>query len=121
LKTCLELRALVLAAALLAAAMAGAQVRVGGTIRAKPLAPASEKPATFDGTVVHADAASIVVRSRANPRMIRTFSYSPEVRARIEQMLERGEDYQFGERVRIRYRPGQNVALGIRGKASKPR
>jgi hypothetical protein len=116
-----ELRALLLAAALAAPALIAAQVRVGAPIRAKTPAAARQKPLRFDGAVVRADAAAMVVRSRSDPRMIRTFSYSPEVRARIEKMLERGRGYQFGDRVRIRYRPGQDVALAIQGKATKSR
>jgi len=112
---------LLLAASLAAAPLVRAQVRVGAPVRAEPLKPPEQPVATFAGTVIHADAAGIVVRSRSNLRVIRTFSYSPAVRAKMDKILARGENYQFDDRVSIRYHPGEQVALEIRGKPSKPR
>ncbi len=109
---------MVLAAAFAAATIAAAQVRLAAPVRVKA---ARGKLVEFDGTVVRADAAVIVVRGRSDPRVIRTFSYSPKLRAKIEKMLEGARGYQFGDPVRIRYRSGEDVALGIRGKPSKPR
>jgi hypothetical protein len=118
---CPELRALFLAACLAAPPAALAQVRVAAPVRARLIKPPAKPTALFKGEVVHADAASIVVRSRSNPRVIRTFSYSPRVRAKMEKLLGRGENYRWGDRVGVRYHPGEDVALEIRGKPSKPR
>jgi hypothetical protein len=118
---CPELRALFLAASLAAAPAALGQVRVAAPVRARIIKPPAKPTAVFKGEVVRADAADIVVRSSSNPRVIRTFSYSPGVRAKIGKLLGRGENYHWGDRVGIRYHPGEDIALEIRGKPSQPR
>jgi hypothetical protein len=74
----------------------------------------------LNAEVVRADRNSIVVRERANPRAIHTFSYSPPIKASMEQIADRGTGFQPGDLVKILYQPGQTVALKIRGKPSKP-
>ncbi len=68
--------------------------------------------------VVRADANSMVVREQANGMMIHTFTYTPEVQAQMEKLLDQG-GYQYGDKVRILYQQGQTVALRVRGKPSK--
>lgn len=81
--------------------------------------PRKPKPALFRGEVVRFDSAAIVVRDRKNPVVIRTFTYSPALRKKVEKQLETG-GYPYGERVKIRYEPGTRVALRISGKPPKP-
>jgi len=69
--------------------------------------------------VLRFNSVAITVGSLQDPRIIHTFTYSPAVRKKVEKMLETG-GYQYGDRVKIRYRPGSSVALAISGKPSKP-
>lgn len=108
----------VLSAALLALpAAATAQVQVGDSIRIKPKSP-QVKTDTFKGEVIHSDAQRIVVRSRENPRLVRTFTYAPGLKAKMGKLHERG-GFQYGDKVEIRHEPGRDVALRIKGKPSK--
>lgn len=89
----------------------------------KPIVVKTAKPKTkrevFKGEVLNATVASITVRSRDNERVIRSFTYSPEVRDRMQQIIDKG-GYQYGDKVEIETDPGSNVALHIKGKPSKP-
>lgn len=69
--------------------------------------------------VVHADANSIIVREQANGMAIHTFNFAPELRDKMQAMLDKG-GFQYGDKVSILYMPGQTVALRIVGKPSKP-
>ena len=109
--------ALLVAAALLAAAAPlCAQVDTSKPITVKTVKPKLER---FQGEVVQASAISITVRSRENERVVRSFSYSPELREKMQRVLE-GGGYQYGDKVDIRYEAGSDVALRIKGKPSKP-
>lgn len=68
--------------------------------------------------VIHADANSMVVREQDNGMMIHTFTYTPEVQAQMQKLLDAG-GYQYGDKVKILYQQGQTVALKLRGKPSK--
>jgi ribosomal protein S17 len=108
----------VLSAVLLAfPAAAAAQVQVGDSIRIKPRAP-QVKTDTFKGEVIHSNAQRIVVRSRENPRIVRTFTYAPTLKTKMERLHESG-GFQYGDKVEIRHEPGRDVALRIKGKPSK--
>lgn len=89
----------------------------------KPIVVKTTKPKTkreiFKGDVLNATAAAITVRNRENERQVRTFTYSPEVRDRMQKIIEKG-GYQYGDKVVIETDPGSNVALAIKGKPSKP-
>ena len=63
---------------------------------------------------------TIQVRSLNNQRDIRTFSYSAGIRDQMRAIYNRG-GYQYGDKVEIRYQPGSEIALKIKGKPSKPR
>ena len=113
-----SIRALFLAAlvVLAAAAAAHAQVDTSKPIVIKELKP---KRVTFRGEVMHATPAEITVRSRENERVLKTFTYSPQVRDHMQRIIERG-GYQYGDKVEIQHEAGGNVALRIKGKPSKP-
>jgi len=69
--------------------------------------------------VIHADARSIIVREQGNERMIHTFTYSDNLKTRMQQIEDSG-GYQYGDKVKILYQQGQTVALKIHGHPSKP-
>ena len=69
--------------------------------------------------VVHADSNSIIVREQQNEMAIHTFNFSPEMRDRMQAILDQG-GFQYGDKISILYMLGQTVALRIHGKPSKP-
>jgi hypothetical protein len=69
--------------------------------------------------VIRADSYTIIVREQGNGLMIHTFTFGPEIKVRMQTILDRG-GYQYGDKVSILCAPGQNVALRISGKPSKP-
>jgi hypothetical protein len=69
--------------------------------------------------VVRADSNSIIVREKKNEMAIHTFNFSPEMRDKMQAILDRG-GFQYGDKVSILFMPGQTVALRIHGKPSKP-
>ncbi len=113
----IRIRVVLLAAALVAsAALCGAQLDTGKPIPVKTLKP---KVIRFQGEVMQASPAAITVRSRENERLIRTFTYSPKVRERMQKILDHG-GYQYGDKVEVQYEAGSDVALQIKGKPSRP-
>jgi len=78
------------------------------------------KRVKFTGYVQHMNNAQITVRSKDNELAIRTFTYSPEVRERIQEVLDLG-GFQYGDKVTIEYEAGKDVALKIKGKMSPSR
>jgi hypothetical protein len=68
--------------------------------------------------VVHADRNSIVVREQANLVAVHTFTYSNQLKTRMEAIADQG-GFQAGDKVKIQYLPGQSVALKVHGKPSK--
>lgn len=114
--------AIVLAGAALCAAAvvpSRAQVHIGSLIKAKPLHTKKPKMPTAAFEVLHMTRTSIQVRSVAHPLEIHTFTYSTAIRPKMQKLLNRG-GYQYGDIVRIEYKPGAEVALKIKGKPSKP-
>ena len=75
--------------------------------------------AWLKGEVILASANSIVVREQANELVIHSFSFSPELKDKMQAVLDKG-GYQYGDKVNILYQTGQTVALRIHGKPSKP-
>lgn len=90
-----------------AAFSAGAQ----GTTNAKPVAAHFEVLRMFVN--------SIQVRNPDNMREIHTFAYSNQIRGEMQQRFSQ-EPYQYGDKVKIWYQPGGEIALKIKGKPSKP-
>ena len=71
----------------------------------------------FKGEVLSMTSVQIIVRSRENERAIVTFTYTPEVREKMQQIMDRG-GYQHGDWVEIHHEPGSTVAIKIKGKPS---
>jgi hypothetical protein len=109
-------------AALLGAAVALAATGVSAQVEtAKPIhlkAP-KRKIEKFKGQVLSMTNVQIIVRGMENERVIRTFTYTPEVREKMQQVIDQG-GYQHGDKVEISHEPGSDVAIKIRGKPSKP-
>jgi hypothetical protein len=110
---------LVLAAALAAAASPSrAQTTSVDTSKPIPIRAAkTPKPVPFAGAVVSANVQQITVRSKADIKVVRTFSFAPNIQARVQQIVRAG-GYQYGSRVTVIAEPGSNVALHIKGKPS---
>jgi hypothetical protein len=69
--------------------------------------------------VIHADSISIIVREQANGMAIHTFNFAPELKDKMQKILDQG-GFQYGDKVSILYMAGQTVAIRIHGKPSKP-
>jgi hypothetical protein len=85
-----------------------------------PVKPKAVKPLKYDGQVIASNSATITVRSKENPMLTQTFTYSPAVRDQMIKILNKG-GYQFGDKVVIHYTPGTVTAVKLQGKPSKPR
>ncbi len=110
--------AALLAAAAMAATAPGVPAQVG-TSKPVTVKQPKKKLERFKGEVLTATSVQIIVRSRTDERVIRTFSYTPEVREKMLKIIDRG-GYQHGDKVEIYYQPGSDVAVKIAGKPSKP-
>lgn len=69
--------------------------------------------------VIHFDSNSMIVREEANERAVHSFTYAPELKDRMQQIVDRG-GYQYGDKVKILYQQDPTVALKVLGKPSKP-
>jgi hypothetical protein len=76
------------------------------------------KADTFSGQVLFVTPQVIQVRSRENAAQVRSFSYTAAVSAQMARLRGKG-GYRYGDRVKIMYAPGSDVALRIKGKPSK--
>jgi hypothetical protein len=75
----------------------------------------------LEAQVIHADARSLIVQEQANPKMIHTFSYGPELKGTMQGLQNSNGSYRYGDKVKILYQqahPGEFVALRIKGKPS---
>jgi hypothetical protein len=116
-----------IAAVVLAAGLTlGAPVRAQSSLSA-PITVRSSSSKASDSSakgnwlkaeIIHADLHSMVVREQDNGMMIHTFTYTPDVQALMQKVVEQG-GYQYGDKVQILYQQGQTVALRVRGKPSK--
>jgi hypothetical protein len=79
--------------------------------------PGSHKVIKRHFIVEHMLRQSLQVHSLDDFRDLRTFSYSPRIRDRMEQILNAG-GYQHGDRVTIWYGSDTTLALRIKGKPS---
>jgi hypothetical protein len=109
--------ALALCGALLAGFAPAARAQTGPAATSPP--PASHKVIKTHFIVEHMLYQSLQVHSVNDFRDLRTFSYSPKIRDRMQQILNAG-GYQHGDRVTIWYGSDTTLALKIRGKPSKP-
>jgi hypothetical protein len=113
-----SIRVAVLAALALpgAALPVSAQTQTAPPIKLKTPKPKVEK---FKGEVLAFNSLQIMVRGQENERLVRTFSYTPELREQMQKLLDQG-GYQHGDKVEIHHEPGSDIALKIKGKPSKP-
>ena len=101
-------------------AQAQTPVEIVAPIIARTLIP---RKAPTSGTwlkveVIHQDSNSIIVSEEGNERVIHTFTYADSLKDKMQNMVDRG-GYQWGDKIKILYNPGQTVALKIKGKPSK--
>jgi len=61
---------------------------------------------------------SLQVRSLADRYDLHTFSYSPQIRGKMQNIFNAG-GYHYGDKVTVWYRRDGDVALKIKGKPSK--
>lgn len=123
------LAALCVVAAGLAISAGAAQAQVVETVVAAPIITKVIRTITPKGApagtswlkaeVIFASANAIVVREQANELAIHSFSFAPELKDKMQAILDKG-GYQYGDKVNILCQPGQTVALRIHGKPSKP-
>jgi hypothetical protein len=63
---------------------------------------------------------SLQVHGVSDARELHTFTFSPAIRDKMQNILKVG-GYQFGDNVVVWYKPGENIAYKIKGKPSKPK
>jgi len=88
-------------------------------VSARAQETSSAKPIQARFEVLHMFVNSIQVRRADNMREIHTFAYSDQIRDEMQQRFS-NSPYQYGDKVKIVYRPGAEIALRIKGKPSKP-
>lgn len=109
-----EIAAALALAIMSAAAPAAAQVTTSTPVTVKQTAP---KNVWLKAEVVHADRHSMTVREQGNELALHTFTFSANVQGKMEQVADAG-GYQYGDKVKIKYKQGETVALQIKGKPS---
>src|ERR1700678_3228908 len=100
---------------------------LGSVARPQDINPAlpivvKQKPSKavwMKATVVHADAASLIVRERDNQMAIHTFSYSDDAKAKMQNIIDNG-GYQSGDNIKVLYMPGSETAIRFKGRPSRP-
>lgn len=95
---------------------AGAQGAPASTVPS----PASHKVIKRHFIVEHMLYQALQVRSVTDFRDLHTFSYSPRIRDRMQQIRNAG-GYQYGDKVTIWYGSDTTLALKIKGRPSKPK
>jgi hypothetical protein len=111
--------ALSLAAALiLCAAALASSAPVASAQPFPPPVPQTQPIIKTQFVVLHMLYQSLQVRSLVDMRELHTFTYSPEIRDKMQNVFNAG-GYQYGDKVVVWYRQGTNVALNIKGKPSK--
>lgn len=103
---------LLLAAMLAATAANAAPFKAG---KSKP------KKETFKGEVLAMTRTNVIVRSRDNYNIVRTFTYDQKLAAKIAKLIDRNQPYQHGDRVEVRYWAGTTKAIAIKGKPGQKR
>jgi hypothetical protein len=73
----------------------------------------------LNAEVIHADSNSIIVREQENGMVIHTFTFAPPLKDKMTAIADKG-GYQYGDKVKIKFVPGETQALEIKGKPSKP-
>ena len=58
---------------------------------------------------------------RANTNLVRTFTYDQKLARKIARLINEDKPFRYGDRVVIRFLPGSNLAVKIKGKpGSRP-
>ena len=87
-----------------------------------PLASAQDAPSQkiikTHYVVVRMSAQMLQVHSDANERELHTFYYAPDLRPQMLAILNAG-GYQYGDKVTIWHKDGDDVAVKIKGRPSK--
>lgn len=115
--------ALCIAAALAfcsAAIPARAQDTTAPITLTKPAETPNAKTKMAKFQVLHMMSNAIQVQSLANQREIHTFTYSDGIRGEMQNLFNQG-GFQYGDKVKIVYQPGSEIALRIKGRPSKPK
>jgi hypothetical protein len=102
---------------LCAAALAGS-APVAGAQPFPPPVPQTQQIIKTQFIVLHMLYQLLQVRSLVDMRELHTFTYSPEIRDKMQTVFNAG-GYQYGDKVVVWYQRGSNVALKIKGKPSK--
>jgi hypothetical protein len=108
-------------AAVIALGALGSVARPQDINTAQPIV-VKQKPSKavwMKATVVHADAASLIVRERDNQMAIHTFSYSDDAKAKMQNIIDNG-GYQSGDNIKVLYMPGSETAIKFKGRPSRP-
>jgi len=109
--------ALALCVALLASVTPKASAQAAASQTPAAQNPPTHKIIKMHFVVEHMLLQSLQVHSVTDTRDLRTFSYSPRIRDKMQQILNAG-GYQFGDRVVIWYGRDTDLALKIKGKPS---
>jgi hypothetical protein len=118
-KTCKIFAAASLAALAIAGVPVRAQINTSSTIVVKSSTKThTPKGNWMNAEVIRADSNSLVVREAQNGMLVHTFTYATQLQPRMEKIAEAG-GYQYGDKVKVLYLPGQTVALKVHGKPSK--
>lgn len=88
------------------------------TLKAKTTKAVKVRTDTFKGEVVRMNTVSIIVRDPKDSYVVRTFTFSPDLTKKLQNLIARG-GYQPGDMVTIRYKNGTSEAETIKGKPSK--
>lgn len=107
--------ALLLFSVLLPAAVSAGAQTTSSPMVVRQITP---KKTWLKAEVIHADSHSMMVREQASARSVHTFTFDPKIQAKMQQIANQG-GYQSGDKVKILYVPGQDVALKVHGKPSK--
>jgi hypothetical protein len=116
-----KILALLRATALMLCAVVFASFAQAASAQSAPATSSpSEKPIKVHFEVVHMLYQSLQVRSLTDMREIHTFTYSPAIRDKMQNIFNAG-GYQYGDKVVVWYKRGDDVAFKIKGKPSKPK
>jgi len=102
----------------LASAQATSSLKVSGPVVIAPGATKDEH--CFLGEVVGSTNAAITVRDIHDERRIRTFTYSPNLAAKMRSIVAQG-NFQPGDKGETSCRAARNEAYAIKGSPSVPR
>ena len=102
-------------------ALAGAAFAPMASAQVSPVVMArqtSQKPVWLKVEVMRFNQNSMTVRIPGQETRILTFTFAATAQPQVQKILDKG-GYQYGDTVKVKYMPGQSVALAIHGKFSK--